>query len=91
LDERRFFGNHSYVSILAGMGRLPKRTLPFLDYKESLQAESIFGTIKERANKLIEALPDHYEYLARLRREDDYASRHAPKVETITVKELTAG
>jgi tryptophan halogenase len=67
LDELGFFKGLSYSSILAGMGRLPQRCLPILEYWDDAEADFAFQSIRQGAEQLRSSLPDHYQYLFRLR------------------------
>ena len=56
------FPDYSYISILAGMGVLPERNLPLLDYEED-DSELHFAVIRGRVKKLMSELPDHRSFL----------------------------
>jgi hypothetical protein len=86
LDDPGFFKDYSYASILTGMGRIPKRSWPLLDYRDDTEAESVFQAVKSIAMHLRASLPDHYEYLVRLRRGDAHISRDSSPAETIHVQ-----
>jgi 2-polyprenyl-6-methoxyphenol hydroxylase-like FAD-dependent oxidoreductase len=58
------FTDTSYVCVLAGMGCLPHRSLPILQYGDVAQADGEFSSIAERAARLVGELPDHREFLA---------------------------
>jgi hypothetical protein len=68
------------------MGKLPKRSLPFLDYKESPEVDNAFLVVNNEAANLRNSLPDHYEYLARLRCGDPHVSWDSSPVDTIRVQ-----
>jgi len=68
LDDPGFFKDLSYVSILSGMGRLPKQSFPLTYYVDDTEVDNVFLAVKNEAERLREVLPDHYTYLARLRR-----------------------
>lgn len=61
------FANPSHFCILAGMGRLPRHSLPVLNYGHETAAAQEFLAIKEEAERLTQTLPDQEEYLRWLR------------------------
>lgn len=64
----RFWTNSNYQSIFAGVGYLPEAQLGILPHKEKLLQRSgeIFKEIENHTGQLLEDLPSHYEYLARM-------------------------
>jgi hypothetical protein len=67
LDERRFFDDYSYTSILAGMGAIPERPLPLFAYGSTIAPDDEFSRVAEQAAMLRASLPDHFRYLESLR------------------------
>lgn len=71
VEEHQFnpglFTDASYMCLLAGMGRLPKRALPILGYAWDPEAEEAFAGIAAEAGRLAAALPAHGDYIARQR------------------------
>jgi tryptophan halogenase len=57
------FRERSYACILSGLGRLPKRPYPLLHHLKDADVEQRFAAIRKRTDALVEALPDHYQYL----------------------------
>lgn len=66
-DPPNGFGPLSYLGVLAGMGRLPQRSLPRLDYGDETEAEQAFAQVKAEAARLVATLPDQVDYLRWLR------------------------
>lgn len=67
-EFRNFWTNSSYYCILAGMGWVPERPLPWLHYRpESVKkAQELFANIKHRSAELYAKLPTNYEFLRKL-------------------------
>ena len=61
--EGRLFGDYSYVSILAGMGRMPKNNLNILDYQNSSISKNNLKEIADVGKQLATTLPTHSDYL----------------------------
>jgi len=61
-----FFKDYSFVCILDGMGWLPARSFPLLDHRDGADGEAALRAIRERSERLVRLLPDHYAYLAHL-------------------------
>ena len=61
-----FFKDYSFVCILDGMGWLPARSFPLLDHRDGADGEAALRAIRERSERLVRLLPDHYAYLAQL-------------------------
>jgi len=72
VEFKNYWTNGSYYCILAGLGRDPKRTLPFLSYHSDKQvkAEELFTKIKRRAAEAKMKTPTNYEFLSRLHRRE---------------------
>jgi tryptophan halogenase len=69
-EFRNFWTNSSFYCILAGMGWVPRQTLPSIRYKpDSLaKADEMFRDIKRQSRELAEKLPTNYEFLKALHR-----------------------
>lgn len=67
-EFRNFWTNGSYCCIFAGLGLVPDRPLPLLQYKTKSveQAETLFADVKRQQQELLDTLPTCYEYLQRL-------------------------
>lgn len=67
-EFRNFWTNGSYYCIFAGLGFVPDRPLPLLEYKTRsvAEAESLFAGVKQQQQELLETLPTCYEYLRHL-------------------------
>jgi tryptophan halogenase len=52
--------------LLAGMNRLPERSPGLLEHRPGADADESFQEVRERSARLLEQLPDHYDYLSRL-------------------------
>lgn len=87
LNDRRFFGNYSYSAILTGMGRLPSRSLPFLDHRDGPHVDAAFQAVRRQGEHLRKTLPDNYKYLTRLRQGDldEPARQSADELLTVRV------
>ncbi len=70
LDDYGLFKEFSHVAILTGMGRIPARVHPLLSYRDA-GADQAFRAIEREGTALSATLPDHYHYLAALRRHPD--------------------
>lgn len=69
-EFRNFWTNSSFYCILAGMGWVPRQTLPSIRYKsQSLaKADEMFRDIKRQSRELAAKLPTNYEFLKQLHR-----------------------
>ncbi|HET6883277.1 MAG TPA: tryptophan halogenase family protein, partial [Pirellulales bacterium] len=58
-EFRNFWTNGSYYAIFAGLGLVPDRPLPLLEYKSRSveKAEPLFDTVKRRQHELLATLP----------------------------------
>jgi flavin-dependent dehydrogenase len=65
LDEfsNLVFKERSYTCILSGMNRLPKKTLPTLEFVGTKEGYERLDEIKRNTARLAEKLPGHYEYI----------------------------
>lgn len=63
IGQAGFFRAPSYACILAGMGYLPDRGLPILQYAGEAEADQAFSDLQAETDRLNQALPDHYETL----------------------------
>ncbi|HWB13831.1 MAG TPA: tryptophan halogenase family protein [Pirellulales bacterium] len=72
-EFRNFWTNGSYYCIFAGLGLVPDRPLPLLEYKTRSveQAAALFAEVKDKQQELLETLPTCYEYLCRLHARDN--------------------
>lgn len=61
-----FFKEFSHVAILAGMGWLPERPHPLLEYRDAGAAQEVFRAIQQESADLLATLPDLYSYLSAL-------------------------
>ena len=70
-EFRNFWLNNNYYCVLTGMGWLPERVMPLLQYRQASgeKAEAMFSEIEHSAQKLSKTLPSTYDYLRALRRE----------------------
>jgi tryptophan 6-halogenase len=68
VESRNLWDNGSYYAIFAGLGLVPDRPLPLLDYRPAAveRAEQIFGEIRGEQERLVRSLPSNYEYLRQL-------------------------
>ncbi len=57
------FEDYSYSVMLMGLGLVPEKNLPVLDYKCDKKAMEMFSAIKQRSDHLAATLPTQYEYL----------------------------
>jgi len=57
------FEAYSYAVMLLGLGRVPPRSLPVLDYQDDRAALEALAAIRARSRELVAALPSQYEYL----------------------------
>lgn len=62
----RFWTNSNYQAVLAGVGYLPEKALPILNYRSDVlkESEQIFKRVKDESKELLEKLPSQYDYLA---------------------------
>jgi tryptophan halogenase len=69
-ELRNFWTNGSFYCILAGMGWLPRRPLPWLRYRPDSRAKAaeVFEQIRTRASELSRTLPTNHEFLRQLHR-----------------------
>jgi len=58
-----YWTNGSYYCILAGLGRLPKRVLPALRYRDLREVDQMFAAIQSKAADLNQVLPTNYQFL----------------------------
>jgi hypothetical protein len=67
-EFRNFWTNGSYYAIFTGLGLVPDRPLPLLDYRPASveRAEQIFGQIRGEQERLARDLPSNYDYLRQL-------------------------
>ena len=65
LDEftNLVFRERSYTCILSGMNRVPDRYLPLLDFVGTQEGEEKIEEIRRKTARLVEILPQHYDYL----------------------------
>jgi hypothetical protein len=70
IDFREFYPETSYLAILFGMGCLPKRSLPILEYQDDAEVEEIFQAVAEQGREAARRLPDHRAFLSRLQGEE---------------------
>lgn len=77
VEFKNYWTNGSYYCILAGLGREPKRTLPMLAFHSSnlAKADHMFEEIKTRAAAARMKVPTNYEFLTRLHRGEQAASK----------------
>ncbi len=66
LADPGFFKDLSFVAILAGMRKLPKRSFSLLQHRDEDKAMQLFGQIQTAGERLTAELPDHYTYLTQL-------------------------
>ncbi|MGY1707512.1 tryptophan halogenase family protein [Geodermatophilus sp. SYSU D00697] len=66
LVDPGLFKDLSFVSILDGMGRLPRTEFPLLHHRGDAEADETFAALRDRGEHLSRSLPHHYDYLARL-------------------------
>ena len=66
IGDAGFFRASSYACILAGMGYLPQRSLPILEYGDEPEADRAFLDLQAETVRLNHTLPGHYEALRRL-------------------------
>ena len=57
---------YAYLLLLCGMTYLPDQSAPILHYEDEQAAYRAFATIRTEAEKLMQQLPDHYDYLRQL-------------------------
>lgn len=69
-EFRNFWTNSSFYCILAGMGWVPRNSIPSIRYKpDSLRkADEIFQRLKRESAELREKLPTNHEFLQQLHR-----------------------
>ena len=60
------FEDYSYSVMLMGLGGGPSTNLPVLDRMKDSGARAAFKEVEARADRLVETLPSHFEYLRRL-------------------------
>jgi tryptophan halogenase len=67
-EFRNFWTNSSFYCILAGMGWVPRQSIPSIRYRPDSQrkAEEIFQQIKRQSAELRAKLPTNYEFLRKL-------------------------
>ncbi|HEX4985717.1 MAG TPA: tryptophan halogenase family protein [Burkholderiales bacterium] len=65
-ENASLFGETSFLSIVAGMGRLPGRHLAMADFSRQSRVREILGRIKADNLKLAQSLPDHGDYVRTL-------------------------
>ena len=73
---RRIFDDYSYVSILAGMDRLPKNNLHILDYQNPHISKNYLREITDRGKQLAQNLPTHGNYLQNIHSKYGDRSNH---------------
>jgi len=61
------FEAYSYSVILLGLNYYPETSLPALDHIDPAGALRAFRMMREKANRLVAALPSHVEYLSHVR------------------------
>lgn len=68
-----FWTNSSYQCILCGVNKIPKLSMPILNYRDDIlmKAEEIFSQIQMRSKEYNKTLPTHYEYLKRQYNEEE--------------------
>lgn len=71
-EFRNFWTNGSYYAIFAGLGFVPDRPLPLLNYRpHSIErAEAILAEVKRQQHELVDSLPTCYDYLRHLHGRD---------------------
>jgi tryptophan halogenase len=71
-ELKNFWTNGSYYCILAGLGRVPKQTLPKIRYQVQRQREAakIFARIRAQTRELSGSLPSTFETLCGLHGRD---------------------
>lgn len=62
----RIWADDSYTCILSGMGYLPKKNLPILDYHDYKVSDGIFQKIKKETDQMTRSLPSHKDFLEHL-------------------------
>lgn len=62
------FEPYSYITMLLGLGARPERPRPALAAMDADRARREFATLREQSERLVSALPSHYEYFAYLHR-----------------------
>jgi tryptophan halogenase len=67
-EFRNFWTNERYYCIFAGLGFVPKRTLPAVMYKPESRrsAEPHFTQVRQQQSELVRTLPSMYQYLRQL-------------------------
>jgi hypothetical protein len=67
-EFRNFWTNGSFYSIFAGLGELPRVSMPALTYKPGSvrAAEQLFDEVRRDQQALVDSLPTNYEYLRQL-------------------------
>ncbi len=80
LDEytNLVFRERSYTCILSGMNRVPKRSLPLLDFLGAREGYDRIEEIRENTARLTQLLPKHYEYIKWLYENSKQAPRREP-------------
>jgi tryptophan halogenase len=61
------FEAYSYSVMMLGLNYRPKNYLPALDHLDEANARSLFRSIREKSDRLVRALPSHYDYLEHMR------------------------
>lgn len=65
-DNPQLFGETSFLAIVAGLGRLPRRHLPMADYSNESKAREILAKIKADHASIAAGLPDHGDFVREL-------------------------
>ncbi|GCE02310.1 tryptophan halogenase family protein [Embleya hyalina] len=68
VDNKNFWNNTNYWCIFAGLGHLPDRVLPALEYKPASieSVENLFAEVESRRRHLLAELPTTHEFLRQL-------------------------
>lgn len=66
LVDPGLFKDLSFVSILDGMGRLPRQEFPLLHHRGDAAGDAVLAQLRARGEELAGSLPRHYDYLARM-------------------------
>jgi tryptophan 6-halogenase len=74
MEFKNFWTNGSYYCIFTGLGVLPSKPLPLLNYKLASveKATLMFNQIKQKQASLLKTLPSHYDFLCQLHQKADF-------------------
>ncbi len=65
-ENPSLFGETSFLAVVSGLGRLPRRYMARVDYSNEAKAREILAMIKSDNAKLAQSLPDHGEFVRAL-------------------------